>query len=178
MKKVLLLFVILQVSALYLFSLPGGDRKRFFLIAGGGYASSYPGGPLLEAGVEVRLLGNIHIRLMLNHNTGDSEPRGNEIMNHMNSITLYGIYRMRLSERIDFRIKLGGHYSALTTEMTAFGITFTASRANVGIVGGTGFSMQLGNNLYTYIEGTAKYLMFEEPWTWAEIQVGMMFRLR
>ncbi len=178
MKRFILFLLIIQIASVMLFPFLNGERNRFFLITGGGYAFSNPAGPLVEAGVEVRVFGNVHARLLLNHYFGKGVPIENELIENMNSVSLYGVYGMQLTEILDFRIKLGAHFTAVQSELTVLGITFSSTKANIGAAGGIGFSLQLNNFTYFYTEATVKYLFFEEPWTWAEVQGGLMFRLR
>ena len=181
MKKIILLLILMaQLAALpaSASSITGGDRKRFYVIAGIGYASSYPEGFLVEAGVEVRLFGNIHTRLMVDYYPGMDERKDNITLKHMSGITLYGIYKMKVSETVDFRVKAGGHYSRIRAEMTALGLTFNTTMADIGFSAGAGFSWQWSNTLYLYGETTVKYLMLDEPWTWVKGQLGIMLRLR
>ena len=159
-------------------SIPGGDRKRFYLIGGIGYASSNPEGFLADAGVELRLFGNIHTRISLEYYWGREIRKDNITLKNMYSIDLYAIYTMPVSDTIDFRVKLGGHYSRASAEMTALGITFTTTMANIGYSGGLGFSWQLSNRVYLYVEATGKHLLLEDPWTWIKGETGVMFRLR
>jgi hypothetical protein len=177
MKKILLFILMVQLAAASAFSIPGGDRKRFFLISGIGYASSHPEGLLAEAGVEVRLFGNIHTRILLDYYPGKDMEKDSKTLKHMYSITLYVVYKIQVSETIDFRLKAGGHYSRIRAEITALGITFTTTMADIGYSGG-GFSWQLSNQVYLYAEAAVKHLLLDEPWTWVKGQMGVMLRLR
>jgi hypothetical protein len=174
----LMLFVITAAAADDIIPRGSGERKQLFLIAGGGYASSYPEGPTAELGVEVRLMGNIHARILVDHYFGNNTWKNSTSVNHMYGISLYGVYKTKVSETVDFRLKLGGHYSRANARITALGITFTTSMADIGLAGGGGFSLQLSNTLYVYAEASIKYLMLDDPWTWVNGQMGLMFRLR
>jgi len=178
MKKIWLFILIIQLAALRVFPIPGDERMRFYLISGIGYASSYPEGFLAEAGMEVRLFGNIHTRILLEHYWGREIRKDNITLKNMYSIDLYAIYKMPVSETIDFRVKVGGHYCRARAEMTALGITFTTTMANIGFSGGLGFSWQLSNRVYLYAEATGKHLLLDDPWTWVKGHMGVMFRLR
>lgn len=178
MKKILLFILMIQFAAASAFSIPGGDRKRFYLIAGIGYASSNPEGLLAEAGVELRLFGNIHTRILLDYYFGRDIEKDSKTLKHMYGITLYLVYRLQVTETLDFRVKLGGNYSRIRAEITALGITFTTTMADIGYSGGAGFSWQLSNQVYLYAEAAVKHLLLEEPWTWVKGEMGVMFRLR
>ena len=178
MKKILLFILIIEFAAASAFSIPGGDRKRFFLFAGSGYASSHPEGLLAEAGVEVRLFGNIHTRILFDYYTGRDMEKDSKTLKHMYGITLYVVYKLQVSETIAFRLKVGGHYSRVRAEITALGITFTTTMADIGYCGGGGFSWQLSNQVYLYAEAAVKHLLLDEPWTWIKGQTGIMLRLR
>ncbi len=178
MKKILLFILMVQFAAASASSIPGGDRKRFYLIAGSGYASSHPEGLLAEAGVEVRLFGNIHTRILIDYYPGSNTRKDSQTLKHMTGITLYAVYKLQVSDTIAFRLKAGGHYSRISTEITALGITFTTSMADIGYCGGGGFSWQLSNTVYLYAEAAVKHLLLDEPWTWVKGQLGVMFRLR
>jgi hypothetical protein len=178
MKKVMLLLLIIQFTAAWVFSIPGEDRKRLFVIAGGGYASSHAEGFLVEAGVEMRLLGNIHARILVDHYFGRDTWKESEKVKHVYGVTLYIVYNMRVSETVDFRLKAGGHYSSVRAEITALGLTFTTTKADIGFGAGAGFSWQLNNKVYLYAEAGVKHLLLDEPWTWVKGHVGFMFRLR
>jgi len=178
MKKLLLCILIIQFAAAVAFSIPGGDRKRFFLISGIGYASSHPQGLLAEAGVEVRLFGNIHTRILIDYYFGSNTRKDSQTLKHMSGITLYAVYKLQVSETIAFRLKAGGHYSRISTEMTVLGLTFTTTMADIGYCGGGGFTWQLSNKVYLYAEAAVKHLLLDEPWTWIKGQIGVMLRLR
>jgi hypothetical protein len=178
MKKALLLIMLVQFTVAPAFSTPGGDRNRFYLMAGSGYASAHPAGLLLETGVELRLFGNIHARIVLDHYFGSGIKKESETVKHINGITLYVLYKMRVTETIDFRLKAGGHYTSVRSEMTVLGLTFTATKADIGISAGAGFSVQLGNKVYLYAEAAVKHLLLDEPWTWVKGEMGVMYRLR
>lgn len=178
MKKIGLIILMVQLATALVFSIPGGDRKRFYLISGIGYASSHPAGWLAEAGVEIRLFGNIHTRILLNYYPGREVEKDGITLKQMYGITLYVVYKLQVTETLDFRVKLGGHYSTVRAEITALGITFTTTMADVGYSGGGGFSWQLGNHVYLYAEAAVKHLLLDEPWTWVKGQMGVMFRLR
>ena len=180
MKKIVLFILLIQLAVASAFSIPGGDRKRFFLIVGSGYASSHPEGLQMETGVEVRLFGNIHTRILLDYYFGSDVEKDSRTLKpiHMYGITLYAVYKMQVSETIDFRVKLGGHYSRIRAEITALGITFTTTMADIGYCGGAGFSWQLSNKFYLYAEAAVKHLLLDEPWTWVKGEMGLMLRLR
>ena len=178
MKKVIVLILIVLFTAAYAFSIQGGDRNRFFFIAGMGYASSHPEGLLLETGVEIRLFGKIHARILLDHYFGSGIEKESETVKHMNGVTLYALYKMRVTETINFRVKAGGHYTSVKSEITMLGLTFTATKADIGFCGGAGFTVQLSNTLYLFSEITIKHLMLDEPWTWVKGEVGVMYRFR
>jgi hypothetical protein len=178
MKKIWLFILIVQLAAAPVFSIPGSDRKRFYLISGIGYASSHPEGWLAEAGVEVQLFGNIHTRILLDYYPGREIEKDSVTLKHMYGISLYVVYKLQVSETIDFRLKVGGHYSRIRAEITALGITFTTTMADIGYSSGGGFSWQLGNKVYLYAEAAVKHLLLDEPWTWVKGDVGIMFRLR
>lgn len=180
MKKILLLIVIIQFTAASVSSLPGedNDRRRFFIMAGTGYASSYPEGALLEAGLEIRLFGDIHARLSVDHYFGNNSMEDNLMVKYSYGATLYAVYKIRVSETVDFRLKVGGHYTRVRARITALGLTFNTTMADIGFCAGPGFSMQLSNKVYIYIEAAVKHLLLDEPWTWAKVQTGVMYRLR
>ncbi len=184
MKKVILFLVILQFGALSVLAVSGGipvgdgDRHRFFIMGGTGYASSNPKGGLLEAGVEIRLFGNIHARLLFNNYFGRNVMKDNITVKHMNAVNLYAVYKLRVSETVNFRLKAGGHYTSVKATIDALGLTFDTSMSDIGFCGGPGFSMQLSNRFYIYIEAEVKHLLLEDPWTWVNGQVGVMYRLR
>ncbi len=184
MKKVMLFLLMVQVFAVSVIAasvLPGpggGDRKRFFVIAGTGYASSNPRGLVVEAGVEVRLFGNVHARLIFDHYFAGNYTKDNITVKHIWGATLYGVYRMRLSETVDFRLKVGGHYANVRAGVTALGLNFNTTMADIGVCAGPGFSVQLGNKVYLYGEAEVKYLMLDEPWTFVKVQTGIMYRVR
>ena len=178
MKKILLCILILHFAVLSASSIPGGDRKRFFLIAGSGYASSHPEGLLAEAGVEIRLFGNIHTRILFDYYPGRDMEKDSKTLKHMYGITLYVVYKIQVSEAIAFRFKLGGLYSRVRAEITALGLTFNTTMADIGPCGGGGFSLQLSNKVYLYAEAAVKYLLLDEPWIWFKVQTGVMYRLR
>lgn len=181
MRKAILLTMIIQLTAAALFSIEGitlGDRNRFFVIGGIGYASSHPEGLLLEMGVEVRLFGKINARILLEHYFGGNIEKDSETVKHMNGATLYAVYNMQLSETVEFRLKAGGHYTSIRSEITVLGLTFTSTKANIGYSAGAGFTLQISNKFYLYAETTVKHLLLDEPWTWIKGQIGVMFRLR
>lgn len=181
MRKAILLTAIILFAYAALFPTNGitpGDRKRFFVIGGIGYASSHPEGLLLEMGVELRLFGNIHARVLLEHYFGSNIEKDSEIVKHMNGATLYAVYNMQLSETVEFRLKAGGHFTSIRSQITVIGLTFTSTKANIGYSAGAGFTMQVSNRFYLYAETTVKHLLLDEPWTWVKGQVGVMFRLR
>jgi hypothetical protein len=178
MKKALLFIIIVQFISAPVFSIPRGDRNRFFLMGGTGYASSHPGGFLLETGVELRLFGNIHARFLMDHYFGSGIEKESKTLKHMYGVTLYVLYKMRVTETVDFRLKVGGHYANARSEIKALGITFTTTEADIGFSAGAGFSVQLNNKVYLYAETTIKHLMLDEPWTWVKGDVGVMYRFR
>jgi hypothetical protein len=178
MKKIAVFILLIQFAAASAFSITGGDRKRFYLIVGSGYASSHPEGLLMETGVEVRLFGNIHTRILLDYYFGNDVEKDSMTLKHMYGITLYAVYKMQVSETIDFRVKLGGHYSRVRAEITALGLTFTTTMADIGYCGGGGFSWQLSNRFYLYAEAAVKHLLLDEPWTWVKGEIGLMLRFR
>jgi hypothetical protein len=178
MKKIWLFILIIQLAAPPAFPAAGGDRIWFYLISGIGYASSHPEGFLAEAGIEVRLFGNIHTRILLEHYPGREIRKDSVTLKHMYSIDVYAVYKLQVSETIDFRVKIGGHYSSARAEITALGITFTTTMADIGYSGGGGFSWQLGNRVYLYAEAAVKHLLLDDPWTWVKGEIGLMFRLR
>lgn len=180
MKKILLLILIIQFIAVSVLGLPGGDndRRRFFIMAGTGYASSNPEGALLEAGVEIRLFGDIHARFVVDHYFGNNSTKDNLVLKYAYGASLYAVYKIRISETVDFRLKAGGHYTRARARITALGLTFNTTMADIGFCAGPGFSMQLSNKVYIYVEGAVKHLLLDEPWTWAKVQTGVMYRLR
>lgn len=180
MKKILLLILIIQFTAASVSGFPGedSDRMRFFIMAGTGYASSHPQGALLEAGVEIRLFGDIHARLLVDHYFGNNTMKDNVMVKYMYGATLYAVYKIQVSETVDFRLKVGGHYTSIRARITALGLTFNTTMADIGYCGGAGFSWQLSNRFYLYAEAAVKYLLLDEPWTWVKGQTGVMYRLR
>lgn len=128
--------------------------------------------------MEVRLFGKIHARVLLDHYAGNNTQKDSETVKHMNGATLFAVYNMQLSEKVEFRLKAGGHYTSIRTEITVLGLTFTSTKANIGYSAGAGFTLQLSNKVYLYAEITAKHLLLDEPWTWVKGQMGVMFRLR
>jgi hypothetical protein len=147
-------------------------------MGGSGYASSHPEGLLLEAGVELRLFGNIHARILLDHYFGSGIEKESETVKHMYGVTLYALYKMRVTETVDFRLKAGGHYTSIRSEITVLGLTFTTTKADIGFSVGAGFSVQLSNKVYLYVETTIKHLLLDEPWTWVKGDIGVMYRFR
>lgn len=179
MKKVMLFLLIVQFFGASVFAeFGGGDRKRFYVIAGTGYASSNPRGLVFEAGVEVRLFGNVHARLVFDHYFGSDYTKDNITVKHIWGATLYGVYRVPLSETVDFRLKLGGHYASVRAGVTALGLSFNTTMADIGFCGGPAFSLQVSNRVYVYAEAEVKYLMLDEPWTFVKAQTGVMYRVR
>jgi len=184
MKTVMLFLLIVQFFAASAFAsvfaspVGSGDRRRFFVIAGTGYASSNPRGALLEAGVEIRLFGDVHARLIFDHYFGSDYAKDNIIVKHIWGATFYGVYKIPLSETVDFRLKVGGHYASVRARVTALGLSFNTTMADVGVCAGPGFSVQLGNKVYLYAEAEVKYLMLDDPWTFVKVQTGIMYRVR
>jgi hypothetical protein len=180
MKKAMLLVLIVQFAVASVSAYPGGngDRKRFFFIAGTGYASSHPEGALLEAGVEIRLFGNLHARIIVDYYFGNNTMKADIRVKHIYGVSFFAVYKMRVSETVDFRLKAGGHYAGIRAEMTVLGLTFTTSMADFGFGAGGGFSLQLSNKVYLYAEASVKHLLLDEPWTWVKGQMGVMFRIR
>jgi hypothetical protein len=159
-------------------SIIGEDRNRLFLIIGGGYAFANSQGPLVEAGVEVRLFGNIHARLSLDHYFGGSKPKNGTIIKQMDGITIDAVYNKPLTETIEFRLKAGGHFTSARTQLTILGLQINGSEANIGYSAGAGFTLQISNKIYLYAETTAKRLLLQEPMTWLKGEIGIMYRLR
>ncbi len=178
MRKIILFLSIVLFMAAAVLAVPGGDRNRFYLLGGLGYASSHPAGIQVETGVEVRLFGKVHARILLDHYFGDNTQRESEILKHMNGISLFAVYKVPVTETVDFRLKLGGHYANIRSRITALGLTFNTTKADIGFCGGAGFSFQLSNIFYLYAEATVKHLLLDQPWTWLKANVGVMYRFR
>ena len=175
---IILVIMLFQLNPVSLFPASGGDRNRFFVLGSLGYASSSPRGMFVEAGVEIRLFGRFLARLELDHYFAGSSPKGNETVKQMNSASLYAVYKIPVSEKTDFRIKAGGHFSSISSQLSSYGLTLLVTKANIGFAVGAGFSNQLSNTLYIFSEITVKHLFLDEPWTWVQGQAGIMYRFR
>ncbi|MCP5049934.1 MAG: hypothetical protein GY940_22395 [bacterium] len=128
--------------------------------------------------MEVRLFGNFHARLVLDHYFAGNKFQDNAIVKHVYSTSLFAIYKMRMSEFIDFRIKAGAYYARVKANVTALGLTFDTSMADIGFGAGAGLAFQLSNEIYLYGETTVKYLRLDEPWIYVKGQFGIMYRIR
>ncbi len=156
----------------------GGERNRIYFLFGGGYASNQARGAVVEAGIEMRLFGAVHARLVMDYYPGDDTERDSEILKHMYGVSLFACYKFQVSESIDLLVKAGGHYTRAKARITALGLTFDTTMADIGPAAGAGFTWQLNNTIHFYIEATGKHLMLDDSWTWFKGTAGVMIRLR
>lgn len=178
MKKVIpvVFLIIILYFTVFVSSLSAGDRNRFFVMGGLGYASAHAEGIMMETGVEMRLFGRIHLRILMDHYFGNNTKKESETLKRMTGANLYIIYKIPVTETIAFRLKAGGHFTGVKSELTTMGLTFTATKANLGFCAGAGFSFQISNTLYLFSEATIKHLFLDNPWTWVKAQLGLMYR--
>ncbi len=179
-RYVSVLFILLLVASSLSAVELGDERKRIYLIGGIGYCtSSVNEGLGAELGAEVRLFGKVHARLMLDYFDNRSGDRKNgELIDYSAAINLYALYKVRLSDTWNFHLKLGGIYSSIKSDITAFGVTYSARETHYGIGAGLGLEWQLSNRFYVYFAGTAKYILTDNPTTWVIFTGGILYRLK
>jgi hypothetical protein len=181
-KKILLVTLIgmlcIDTFAVELSDLATDERRRIYITVGSGYTVSEMQGPFVDIGAEVRLLGKIYVRVLLDYIFSSDLPKGGEIIHYAYGVNLYAVYKIRLSDLLDFYIDVGGHYTTMKTTASAFGVTFTTIDSNRGVGGGGGFDFQLGNRLVFYLGGTLKLLLSDTSKYWIKLQTGLRYRVR
>lgn len=173
-----ILIILIAVSTVPVHSLLDGQRNQVYLLFGAGAATKELGGIQLEMGVEARLFGPVHARLLLDYNGGGQYGQDNEAILHSYGVNLYAIYKLELSETVSLRLKGGGQYTTVKGRTTVYGITLDTLQTDLGLCGGTGLAWQFGNRLWLFTEAEIKYLFSDTPRIWGNIQLGLFIRLR
>jgi Outer membrane protein beta-barrel domain len=182
-KIILLILMVLLQQTLFTIEMPkimnDGERKRVFILAGTGYAFSRVQGLSAELGLELRLFGRIYARLLVDYNTASSglENDGITIDNAL-GLNLTAIYKLDLTETLNFNIMAGGNYTSYNEKVDAFGVNYSSSESIMGINAGAGVDLQINNKWGLYLEATLKYIMSDLPWTWIKSQMGIRFRIK
>ena len=156
-----------------------GSRRRIYLIGGTGWTFGRMEGLSAELGVEMRLFGDVHAQLMLDYYSATRGVAHDGVtITQAYGISLYALYKIAVSETLNFNIKAGGHITVFDYEVGSFGILFDTTETEKGLCGGIGFDWLLGNRWGIYTDGTLKYLMVSQPWIWVKVQLGVRFRVR
>ncbi len=145
---------------------------------GGGYAFPRLGSPGGEIGTDVRLFGSVYGRLLLDYYGGSGIEKNGETIKHVLGINVLALYKVPIAEMFSFILKIGGHYSSVTSQVSVFGVTYTDSLFVKGLCGGVGFELQISNRLLLYCESTLKTMMADENWYWLKAQMGLRIRVR
>ncbi len=157
------------------------ERKRAFIIAGGGYTFNRIEGLNYEVGAEVRLFRSIHLRLTWDYyDNAYNFVKDSTHVNNAAGINLYIVPKIRLSNTAKFYFQFGAMYSRVSSTIVAdvAGSPYTFSEYAYGGIGGIGFQFQVSNRWYLYFSGCAKYVKTSDPWAWFRAGAGLMFRIR
>ncbi len=172
-KKMLILFLLAPV--ILSVSLFAGGRKNFSIIGTAGNAVSDFKGVTFDVGAEIRTLGNFYLQFMFDYYLNPTNLKTAGIDDSAYGFNLYGVYKFRLSKKMNAFVKLGLNYTTLRVSASSGGVT--ASNSDFGAGAGIGLEFALSESMGFQLGGTAKALASESgAGTWFNMYAGFVLR--